>query len=99
MSEALLELKKKAEKPATMSSLLALLEESGGKNDRTRYGYKLRYFKKHLELIFDLSENCHFSYAEIVAAINDDGVSFSLVYFKKLMAAEKTKRAKQKSTS
>lgn len=99
MSEALLELKKKAEKPATMNSLLALLEESGGKSDRTRSGFKLRYFKKNLELIFDLSENCHFSYAEIVAAINDDDVEFSLVYFKKLMAVEKKKRYQQKATS
>ena len=74
------------------SALKKLIEESGGPNDRTDSGYKRRYFIKNKELIFDLIDNYNITYREIVKAINDDGVEFSLIYFKRLMAAENKKR-------
>lgn len=95
MSDGLLELKKEMEKPAPPPKhLLALLENSGGVNDRTSSGYKRRYFIKNVDLIFELIEKHSVRYEKIVQTINeDDGVEFSLIYFKKLVATEKKRRA------
>lgn|SRR5690554_5706720 len=92
MSELVGMYEKKQSEP---SALKKLVEEAGGANDRTSSGYKKRYFIKNKELIFDLIDNYGVPYREIVKAINDDGVEFSLIYFKRLMAAENKKRSKQ----
>lgn len=80
------------EKRSTVSYLERLIENAGTEKDRTGSGYKKRYFIKNKALIFDLIDNHYVSYSEIVKAINDDGVEFSLIYFKRLMAAENKKR-------
>lgn len=95
MSELVGMYEKKQTEPSEPSALKKLIEESGGVNDRVGSGYKKRYFIKNKELIFDLIDNHGVPYRKIVKAINDDGVEFSLIYFKRLMAAENKKRSKQ----